>query len=70
MQNWLIGTHHGVSRPQLPAYLDEFVFRLNRRRTPQAAFQTLLGLGSTRGPTAYEQIRHGGDRQPQPVGGC
>ena len=38
MQNWLIGTHHGVSRPQLPAYLDEFVFRLNRRRTPQAAF--------------------------------
>jgi len=23
-------------------YLDEFVFRFNRRRTPMAAFQTLL----------------------------
>lgn len=67
MQNWLVGTHHGVSRSQLPAYLDEFIFRHNRRHTPQAAFQTVLGLGSSRGPTAYEQIRHGGDHQPQPV---
>lgn len=60
LKNWLVGTHHGVSRSQLPVYLDEFVFRLNRRRTPQAAFQTLLGLGSSRGPTSYAQIRHGG----------
>jgi transposase-like protein len=67
MQNWLVGTHHGVSRSQLPAYLDEFVFRYNRRHTPQAAFQTVLGLGSSRGPTTYQQIRHGGDHQPQPV---
>jgi transposase-like protein len=64
MQNWLVGTHHGVSRAQLPVYLDEFVFRHNRRRTPQAAFQTVLGLGSSRSPTAYEQIRHGGDCTP------
>ena len=46
LQQWLIGTYHGVSRAQLPVYLDEFVFRHNRRRTPQAAFQTLLGLGA------------------------
>ena len=26
LQQWLIGTYHGVSRPQLPVYLDEFVF--------------------------------------------
>lgn len=57
LQNWLVGTHHGVSRRQLPVYLDEFVFRHNRRRTPQAAFQTLLGLGMSRGPSTYEQIR-------------
>jgi transposase-like protein len=57
LQNWLIGTYHGVSRAQLPVYLDEFVFRHNRRRTPQAAFQTLLGLGTSRGPSTYEQIR-------------
>jgi len=45
LQQWLIGTHHGVSRAQLQVYLDEFVFRHNRRRSPMAAFQTLLGLG-------------------------
>lgn len=45
LQPWLIGTHHGVSRAQLQVYLDEFVFRHNRRKAPMAAFQTLLGLG-------------------------
>jgi transposase-like protein len=60
LQNWLVSTHHGVSRAQLPVYLDEFVFRHNRRKEPKAAFQTLLGLGSGRSPTSYEQIRHGG----------
>jgi hypothetical protein len=37
LQQWLIGTHHGVSRAQLPVYLDEFVFRRNRRKQPMAA---------------------------------
>ena len=27
LQQWLIGTHHGVGRDHLQAYLDEFVFR-------------------------------------------
>ena len=57
----LIGTHHGVSREQLQVYLDEFVFRHNRRRLPTAAFQTLLGLGAGRKPTAYKQIRGAAD---------
>jgi transposase-like protein len=57
LQQWLIGTYHGVSKGQLPVYLDEFVFRHNRRRQPTAAFQTLLGLGSGRAPTAYRRIR-------------
>jgi transposase-like protein len=56
LQQWLVGTHHGVSRAQLQFYLDEFVFRHNRRRQPMAAFQTLLGLGTLRGPTPYENI--------------
>lgn len=34
LQSWLVGTYHGVSRKHLPVYLDEFVFRHNRRRTP------------------------------------
>jgi transposase-like protein len=57
LQQWLIGTYHGVSRAQLQVYLDEFVFRHNRRKQPMAAFQTLLGLGASRGPTPYTRIR-------------
>jgi transposase-like protein len=57
LQQWLLGTHHGVSRDQLQVYLDEFVFRHNRRKTPMAAFQTLLGLGTGHKPTKYEEIR-------------
>jgi transposase-like protein len=66
LQNWLVGTYHGVSGAQLPVYLDEFVFRHNRRRTPQAAFQTLLGLGTSQGPTTYKQIQKG-ERPPAPT---
>src|ERR1051326_7905138 len=61
LQQWLIGTYHGVSRDQLQVYLDEFVFRHNRRRLLMAAFQTLLGLGAGRKPTAYNEIRGAAD---------
>ena len=57
LQQWLIGTYHGVSRGQLQVYLDEFVFRHNRRKQPITAFQTLLGLGTQQRPTAYHRIR-------------
>ena len=67
LQEWLIGTHHGVSRDQLQVYLDEFVFRHNRRRQPMAAFQTLLGLGTGHKPTSYERIRGGADLQCCPT---
>ena len=68
LQQWLIGTHHGVSQDQLQVYLDEFVFRHNRRQTPAAAFQTLLGLGTTRRSTEYEQIRRARDLNPNLLG--
>jgi hypothetical protein len=41
LKTWLWGTHRGVSRKHLPHYLNEFVFRFNRRRTPMAAFHDL-----------------------------
>lgn len=63
LQQWLTGTYHGVSRAQLQVYLDEFAFRHNRRGTPAAAFQTLLGLGTQRLPTVYARIRGAGDLQ-------
>ncbi|MDR3436699.1 MAG: IS1595 family transposase, partial [Telmatospirillum sp.] len=37
-------------------YLDEFVFRFNRRRTPHAAFRTLLGIGAAIKPATYKML--------------
>jgi len=56
LKAWMHGTHRGVGDPHLQVYLDEYVFRHNRRRTPMAAFQTLLGLGAVHPPTTYDQI--------------
>jgi transposase-like protein len=56
LKTWLQSTHRGVSPEHLQAYLDEFVFRHNRRRTPMAAFQTLLGLGALHEPSTYREI--------------
>jgi hypothetical protein len=49
LKTWLNGTHHGVEPKYLQTYLDEYVFRFNRRMTPMAAYQTLLGISSQRG---------------------
>ena len=67
LQQWLIGTYHGVSRGQLQVYLDEFVFRHNRRKQPMAAFQTLLGLGTGRASTPYHHIRGARDLPKVPM---
>src|SRR2546428_7629696 len=56
LKTWLRGTHHGVGHSHLQAYLDEFAYRFNRRRTPMAAFQTLLGLGAQQAPTTYKEL--------------
>lgn len=56
LKAWMLGTHRGVSKQHLAVYLDELVFRHNRRRTPMAAFQTLLGLGSLHEPSTYDEI--------------
>ena len=57
LKTWLIGTHHGVEPRYLPNYLDEFVFRFNRRQTPMATFQTLLGIASGKKPVTLAQLR-------------
>jgi hypothetical protein len=56
LKTWLRGTHHGVGADHLDAYLDEFVFRFNRRYYPMAGFATLLGLGAVRPPTTGNEI--------------
>jgi transposase-like protein len=59
LKTWLAGTHHGVSPKHLPHYVNEFVFRFNRRRTPMAAFQSLLGLTAQHPPTTYKMLYAG-----------
>jgi transposase-like protein len=56
LKTWLNGTHHGVEPKHLPSYLDEFVFRFNRRRTPMAAFQTLLGISSNKKSVTLREL--------------
>ena len=55
LKTWLHGTHHGVSPQHLPAYLNEFTFRFNRRFYPFNAFRSLLGIaGDVTAPTYAE----------------
>src|SRR3954454_3118924 len=55
-KRWALGVYHGLRGKHPQAYLDEFVFRFNRRRTPQAAFARLLGLAVTIGPHPYDAL--------------
>ena len=57
----MFGPWPGPTPPQLgwvpkPHYINEFVFRFNRRRMPMAAFQSLLGLTAQRAPTTYKML--------------
>lgn len=56
LETWLNGTHHGVEPKYLQSYLDEYIFRFNRRITPMAAFQTLLGISSQKSPLTMLQL--------------
>jgi len=55
-KRWGLGVDHGLRRKHLQAYLDEFVFRFNRRRTPAAAFERLLGLAVSLQPASYKML--------------
>src|SRR3954462_5156966 len=55
-KRWALGVYHGLRAEHLQAYLDEFAFRFNRRRSPQAAFARLLGLATVIGPHPYAAL--------------
>ena len=56
LKTWALGVYHGLRRKHLQAYLDEFVFRFNRRRSRQAAFRRLLALSLIIGPATYNML--------------
>jgi hypothetical protein len=53
---WALGVYHGLRRKHLQTYLDEFVFRFNRRRTRHAAFRSLLGIAAAHKPLSYKML--------------
>lgn len=64
LQRWMMGTHHGAVQPeQLNYYLDEFVFRFNRRtsRSRGMLFYRLLQQAVVTKPVTYGTITNHDD---------
>ena len=55
-KTWALGVYHGLRPKHLQTYLDEFVFRFNRRRSRHAAFKTLLGLATNKTSMTYKML--------------
>jgi transposase-like protein len=58
-KRWLLGTHHGaVGAKHLPAYLDEFVFRFNRRTAKNLShrFARVIEHAVRISPTTYRTL--------------
>jgi ISXO2-like transposase domain len=53
---WVLGVYHGLRRQHVQSYLDEFVFRFNRRRARHAAFRSRLGIAAAHAPLSYKML--------------
>ncbi|MEK4031573.1 transposase [Methylocystis sp. IM2] len=56
MKRWSLGTYHGLRRKHVDTYLEEFVFRYNRRFYRHVSFETILGIASHHEPVSYWDI--------------
>src|ERR1700751_2047131 len=56
LKRWALGTYHGLRRKHIDTYLNEFVFRYNRRFYRHVSFEALLGLATHQAPTGYWDI--------------
>lgn len=60
LKTWINGTHHGRIEPHhLQSYLNEFVFRFNRRFYPMNSFNSVLGIAARTVPPTYAQLYSG-----------
>jgi transposase-like protein len=67
LQRWILGTHHGAVQPaHLDAYLDEFVFRFNRRSSSSRGmlFYRLLQQAVVTSPVTYDDVVQKSHIQP------
>jgi hypothetical protein len=55
-KTWTLGTYHGVRRQHLRRYLEEFVYRWNRRRHMNSSFDTLIGIAASLRHAAYREF--------------
>lgn len=67
LKTWIDGTFHGVRNHHLQAYLNEFMFRFNRRFFRAVSFLTLLGLGMARPGLTYREVYGSPDRRKNPA---
>ena len=56
LKTWALGVYHGLRREHLQSYLDEFVFRFNRRHHRHASFRALLGIAAGHAPFTYKML--------------
>jgi len=56
MKRWSLGTYHGLRRKHVDTYLNEFVFRYNRRFYRHVSFETLLWHAVHNEPASYWDI--------------
>src|SRR6202521_4232481 len=56
LKRWSLGTYHGLRRKHVDTYLEEFVFRYNRRFYRHVSFETMLGIASHHEPVSYWDI--------------
>jgi hypothetical protein len=53
---WALSVYYGLRRKHLQCYLNEFVFRFNRRRSRHTAFGSLLGITAGHAPLSYNML--------------
>lgn len=56
VKRWGLGTYHGLRRKHIDTYLNEFVFRYNRRFYRHASFDAMLGLAAQNEPASYWDV--------------
>ncbi len=56
LKTWGLGVYHGLRAKHLQTYLDEFVFRFNRRRNRHSAFKTILAIAVSKSPMTYNML--------------
>jgi hypothetical protein len=68
-KRWLLGTHQGsVDEAHLPAYLNEFAFRFNRRRSRSRGlvFYRVLELAAGHEPVRFHDLLASSKPRPAP----